>query len=127
MNTRFTKSLCHYNTSSKIHFVPIIAGVGEFEPNCFCVAIIILKKSISSYFIDVNHLGVNGAAKTTNGNGTADMSSAGQTVSPQTLEAIKQQPWYFGHITRADCDNILTDKGQDGDFMVRESETNVSF
>ena len=50
----------------------------------------------------------------------------GQTVSPQTLEAIKQQPWYFGHITRADCDNILTDKGQDGDFMVRESETNVS-
>ena len=55
------------------------------------------------------------------------MGSAGQTVSPQTLEAIKQQPWYFGHITRADCDNILTDKGQDGDFMVRESETNVSF
>ena len=50
----------------------------------------------------------------------------GQTVSLQTLEAIKQQPWYFGHITRADCDNILTDKGQDGDFMVRESETNVS-
>jgi hypothetical protein len=50
----------------------------------------------------------------------------GQTVSQQTLDAIKQQPWYFGHITRADCDNILTDKGQDGDFMVRESETNVS-
>ena len=87
----------------------------------------ILEKSISSYFVDVNDLGVNGAAKTTNGNGTADMSSAGQAVSPQTLEAIKQQPWYFGHITRADCDNILTDKGQDGDFMVRESETNVSF
>ena len=54
------------------------------------------------------------------------MGSANQTVSPQTLEAIKQQPWYFGHITRADCDNILTDKGQDGDFIVRESETNVS-
>ena len=48
------------------------------------------------------------------------------TVSPQTIEEIKQQPWYFGHITRAECDNILTDKGQDGDFMVRESETNVS-
>ena len=56
--------------------------------------------------------------------GTAN--TQGQTVSLQTLEAIKQQPWYFGHITRADCDNILTDKGQDGDFMVRESETNVS-
>ena len=89
--------------------------------------IIIFKGTISLYLIHENHLGVNGAAKTTNGNGTADMSSAGQTVSPQTLEAIKQQPWYFGHITRADCDNILTDKGQDGDFMVRESETNVSF
>ena len=73
---------------------------------------------------------MNGAAKTTNGNGTTEMgpanSAPGQTVSLQTLEAIKQQPWYFGHITRADCDNILTDKGQDGDFMVRESETNVS-
>ena len=74
--------------------------------------------------------GVNGAAKTTNGNGAhTDMGSSnvqGQAVSQQTLDAIKQQPWYFGHITRADCDNILTDKGLDGDFLVRESETNVS-
>jgi len=71
---------------------------------------------------------VNGAAKTTNGNGTTDMvptNIQGQTVSQQTLDAIKQQTWYFGHITRADCDNILTDKGLDGDFLVRESETNV--
>lgn len=73
-------------------------------------------------------VGVNGATKPTNGNANTDIGTAntqGQTVSLQTLEAIKQQPWYFGHITRADCDNILTDKGQDGDFMVRESETNV--
>ena len=100
----------------------------EYPPNCsYNEKIMISKENISRYLINENHLGVNGAAKTTNGNGTADMGSAGQTVSPQTLEAIKQQPWYFGHITRADCDNILTDKGQDGDFMVRESETNVSF
>ena len=87
----------------------------------------IIKTGTLLYFA-----GVNGSAKTTNGtaSGLVDKAggpnSQGNTVSPQVIEAIKQQPWYFGHITRADCDNILTDKGQDGDFMVRESETNVS-
>lgn len=68
------------------------------------------------------------------GNGTASGSGAknGQAgsgaggPSAATLEDIKSQPWYYGHITRSVCDQILTEKGQDGDFMVRESETNVS-
>ena len=96
-------------------------------------SLFISKYNILSFrqtFIMIFISGVNGAAKTTNGNGAhTDMGSSnvqGQAVSQQTLDAIKQQPWYFGHITRADCDNILTDKGLDGDFLVRESETNVS-
>lgn len=42
------------------------------------------------------------------------------------LEDIKGQPWYFGTISRAECDVLLSEKGMDGDFMIRESETNVS-
>jgi len=41
------------------------------------------------------------------------------------LEDIKSQPWYFGTISRAECDALLSEKGMDGDFMIRESETNV--
>jgi NCK adaptor protein 2 len=36
------------------------------------------------------------------------------------------KPWYYGPITRAHCDTILNEAGQDGDFLVRDSETNVS-
>ena len=43
------------------------------------------------------------------------------------LEDIKGQLWYFGTISRAECDTLLSEKGMDGDFMIRESETNVSF
>ena len=42
------------------------------------------------------------------------------------LEDIKTQNWYFGTISRAECDVLLSEKGIDGDFMIRESETNVS-
>ncbi|KAL5238480.1 hypothetical protein ACI65C_005890 [Semiaphis heraclei] len=35
------------------------------------------------------------------------------------------KPWYYGTITRAQCDTVLNNNGQDGDFLVRDSETNV--
>jgi NCK adaptor protein len=34
--------------------------------------------------------------------------------------------WYYGTITRAQCDNLLNQHGHDGDFLIRDSETNVS-
>jgi hypothetical protein len=43
----------------------------------------------------------------------------------QTNEDIKNAPWYYGPIPRSECDTILSEKGLDGDFMVRDSETNV--
>lgn len=36
------------------------------------------------------------------------------------------QPWYFGLISRSHCDSLLNEFGSDGDFLVRDSETNVS-
>ena len=57
-----------------------------------------------------------------NGQSGANGTAAGSI----NTEDIKNQPWYFGTISRNDCDILLTEKGVDGDFMVRESETNVS-
>lgn len=37
----------------------------------------------------------------------------------------QQHPWYYGQITRRDCDQLLGQFGVDGDFLVRVSETNV--
>lgn len=34
--------------------------------------------------------------------------------------------WYYGTITRAQCDSLLNQHGHDGDFLIRDSETNVS-
>lgn len=38
---------------------------------------------------------------------------------------LKEKSWFYGAITRAECDNLLNQYGQDGDFLVRSSETNV--
>ncbi|XP_066157844.1 SH2/SH3 adapter protein dreadlocks isoform X1 [Euwallacea fornicatus] len=35
------------------------------------------------------------------------------------------RPWYYGCITRSVCDNLLNQYGHDGDFLIRDSETNV--
>lgn len=44
-----------------------------------------------------------------------------------SLAHLKEKPWFYGAITRAECDNLLNQYGQDGDFLVRSSETNVMF
>ncbi|KAK9510490.1 hypothetical protein O3M35_005268 [Rhynocoris fuscipes] len=33
--------------------------------------------------------------------------------------------WYYGNISRAQCDAILNQAGNDGDFLIRDSETNM--
>ncbi|XP_049870256.1 cytoplasmic protein NCK1 [Pectinophora gossypiella] len=33
--------------------------------------------------------------------------------------------WYYGAITRGHCDALLNQHGHDGDFLIRDSETNV--
>ena len=41
-------------------------------------------------------------------------------------EEIVGKSWYYGQISRGDCDALMAERGQDGDFLVRDSESNVS-
>jgi len=38
---------------------------------------------------------------------------------------LADKMWYYGNITRAECDQMLNAYAQDGDFIVRDSETNL--
>ncbi len=61
------------------------------------------------------------------GNGVmrGDSSEAnGACVDRQYLTG---KSWYYGNISRAQCDTLLNNHGLDGDFLIRDSETNVSY
>ncbi|KAH7962240.1 cytoplasmic protein NCK2 isoform X1 [Rhipicephalus sanguineus] len=38
---------------------------------------------------------------------------------------LNAKEWYFGSISRSQCDQVLNDHAVDGDFLIRDSETNV--
>ena len=92
-----------------------------------------------NYLIELSQYLTQDVNKGSNGNGGPGGNPAGNNVSgannghhannmhnnSEMLEDVKNQPWYFGTISRAECDVLLTEKGMDGDFMIRESETNV--
>lgn len=42
-----------------------------------------------------------------------------------TRPDLSGKTWYYGNITRSQCDQMLTELAEDGDFVVRDSETNV--
>ncbi|XP_071526267.1 SH2/SH3 adapter protein dreadlocks-like [Panulirus ornatus] len=44
---------------------------------------------------------------------------------PPDKAHFASRDWYYGPITRAQCDDILNQRGHDGDFLIRDSETNV--
>lgn len=46
------------------------------------------------------------------------------TTSIVTEIDITSQPWYFGSVPRTQCDTLLNEFAEDGDFLVRASETN---
>ncbi len=48
------------------------------------------------------------------------------TRSQSVGEEIAGKSWYYGQISRGDCDALMAERGQDGDFLVRDSESNVS-
>ena len=86
----------------------------------------------------------NGTPEAPNSNGTSRQASNGWVISwfsfclgqnhdliiPRnnvpTNEEVRGKPWYYGPISRGDCDNLMAERGQDGDFLVRDSESNVS-
>lgn len=56
------------------------------------------------------------------GGGTGTMS---QSMVRAAASALSGKPWYYGAITRTQCDVLLNQHGHDGDFLIRDSETNV--
>lgn len=56
----------------------------------------------------------------------APPSSALPPAPPMVSGSEKpQRDWYYGPITRAQCDDILNNRGHEGDFLIRDSETNA--
>lgn len=49
----------------------------------------------------------------------------GQSM-PMSPPVLSGKSWYYGAITRNQCDTVLNSHGHDGDFLIRDSETNVS-
>jgi len=39
---------------------------------------------------------------------------------------LERKDWYYGNIPRSECDQVLCQFAEDGDFVIRDSETNVS-
>ena len=47
-----------------------------------------------------------------------------KTVVAACDSDVVGQPWYFGSVPRTQCDTLLNEFAEDGDFLVRASETN---
>lgn len=58
--------------------------------------------------------------QSTHGNGTT------KSITPMERPVLSGKSWYYGAITRSQCDTVLNSHGHDGDFLIRDSETNVS-
>lgn len=59
----------------------------------------------------------------TNGTPRPNTSNGNINTSGSANEEIRGKPWYFGQISRSECDILMAEKGQDGDFLVRDSES----
>ena len=57
---------------------------------------------------------------------TNDADSFNPISTSQKEEELRTKQWYYGAVSRAECDNIFVERGVDGDFLIRDSETNVS-
>jgi len=58
----------------------------------------------------------------------AERSSSGISlsgVSRNGCAPFAGREWYFGNITRSECEELMNQFADDGDYLVRESETNV--
>ncbi|VDD93874.1 unnamed protein product [Enterobius vermicularis] len=51
--------------------------------------------------------------------------AAAPPSSEEVLGPAANEPYYYGKITRSDADTQLNDRGEEGDFLLRDSESNV--
>lgn len=84
--------------------------------------------------IGIGGNGNGGGTGTIGGNNTmttSEISTSGEQHSlerrpdPGERPHLIGKPWYYGSITRSQCDNVLNQHGHDGDFLIRDSETNM--
>lgn len=66
----------------------------------------------------------NGGSGNSSNNNTTNNNGANNNQMPAPNLAGKS--WYYGAITRNQCDTVLNQHGHDGDYLIRDSETNVS-
>ncbi|XP_034667217.1 cytoplasmic protein NCK1 isoform X2 [Drosophila subobscura] len=51
--------------------------------------------------------------------------SSQSSTQPMERPNLAGKTWYYGAITRSQCDTVLNGHGHDGDFLIRDSETNM--
>lgn len=71
------------------------------------------------------------AVASSNGGGGDSVDRRNDLMMNQNISPPMERPnlagksWYYGAITRSQCDTVLNQHGHDGDFLIRDSETNV--
>ena len=82
---------------------------------------------LSQYLTSDDRGGGGPAANGSANNGSSAAGGGGGALSPAADAAqLSSRPWFYGLISRSDCDRLLAERGIDGDYLIRESETNVS-
>ncbi|CAD7079758.1 unnamed protein product [Hermetia illucens] len=56
---------------------------------------------------------------------STSMQQQQQQSVPLERPNLAGKSWYYGAITRNQCDTVLNQHGHDGDFLIRDSETNI--
>lgn len=75
-----------------------------------------------------NNSGGSNSMDRRNDNGGVGTGGPNGSLPPQPMERpnLAGKSWYYGSISRSQCDTVLNQHGHDGDFLIRDSETNVS-
>ncbi|KAL5280545.1 NCK2 family protein [Megaselia abdita] len=74
-----------------------------------------------------NNSGGSNSMDRRNDNGGVGTGGPNGSLPPQPMERpnLAGKTWYYGSISRSQCDTVLNQHGHDGDFLIRDSETNM--
>ena len=80
----------------------------------------------------LNIVGPEGAAEWTEKEAAGAVGGVGSSLAlpfqlPPKMGMFKNEDWYFGKVFRAQCEILFKYYGDFGDYLIRDSESNVSF